>query len=173
MRLGTPRNPAIVLLLCFLTCGLYYFYLVYVISAETRDFLGETEINMEPGLEVLLTLVTFGLWNIYWDYRMGKRMAQMCRMVGLPATDNAILYLVLDLLGVGIINALLEQDTLNRIWKAAQFGPGPQGLSPQNPPPGPSWPAQPPNPQSNSEPQSWHSSSPNQTPRQPRPPRQK
>jgi len=153
MRLGTPRDPALTLILIFLTCGLYYLYFIYVTSQETQEFLGEQEYS--PGVEVLLSIVTCGLWNIYWDYRIGKRSAEMCGRVGLPATDNSTLYLILDLVGfggfssLGIINPVLQQDLLNRIWKAAMTGPPPPSASPS------SWPPPPDNPQ---------------TPRQPRPP---
>ncbi len=149
MRLGTPRDPALTLVLILLTCGIYYLYFIYVVSEETQEFLGEPDIS--PGVEVLLSLLTCGLWNIYWDYRMGKRAALMCERVGLPITDNSVLYLVLDLVGVGgfaslgLANPVLQQDTLNRIWKAAMTGP----------PPPASWPPPPEN---------------YQTPRQPRPP---
>ena len=153
MRLGTPRDPALTLILIFLTCGLYYLYFIYVTSQETQEFLGEQEYS--PGVEVLLSIVTCGLWNIYWDYRIGKKSAEMCGRVGLPATDNSTLYLILDLVGfggftsLGIINPVLQQDLLNRIWKAAMTGPPPPSASPS------SWPPPPENPQ---------------TPRQPRPP---
>ncbi|MDQ2686986.1 MAG: DUF4234 domain-containing protein [Armatimonadota bacterium] len=150
MQLGTRRDPALVLVLILLTCGLYYFYFIYKVSQETQDFLGEPDVS--PGVDVLLSLVTCGLWNIYWDYKMGKRMAQMCTRVGLPVTDNALLYLVLDLLGfggfasLGLVNPILQQDTLNRIWQAAMTGPPPS-----------------------SAPEIWPPA-PTPTPRQPRPP---
>ena len=128
MRLGTPRDPALTLVLIFLTCGIYYLYFIYVVSRETSEFLGESDIS--PGVEVLLSLVTCGLWNIYWDYRIGKRIAEMAARAELPPTDNAVLYLVLDLAGfggfasLGLINPVLQQDSLNRIWRAAQSGSG-------------------------------------------------
>ena len=192
MRLGHPRSPVLVLLFTFLTCGLYYLWIIYIISSETKDFLGETEINVSPAAEVLLTIVTFGIWDVYWDYRMGKRMALMCRRVGLPITDNAVLYLVLDLVGVGFINIVLQQDTLNRVWKAAQTGAQPQAAaawppppgaygSGGNPPSGSSAPYAPPTPTAtpatssdtdSSEPQTWYSSS-GKAPRKPRPPLKK
>lgn len=183
MRLGNPRNPVLVLLFTFLTCGLYYLWIIYAISAETRDFLGETEINVSPGAEVLLTIITFGIWDFYWDYRMGKRMALMCQRVGLPVTDNAVLYLVLDLVGVGFINIVLQQDTLNRVWKAAQTGGSwPTQYASWPPAPGayPSSSYAPPTPQQTSpssdtpgsETQAWYSSS-GKTPRTPRPPLKK
>ena len=151
MRLGTPRDPALTLVLILLTCGIYYLYFIYVVSEETQEFSGERDVV--PGLEVLLSIITCGLYNIYWDYKIGKRVAEMCGQVGLPITDNAVIYLVLDLVGfggfgsLGLVNPVLQQDSLNRIWKAAMTGP---------PPDADAWPP-PPNP--------------TPTPRQPRPPR--
>ena len=128
MRLGTPRSPGLTLLLILLTCGIYYLYFIYVVSRETQEFLDEPDTS--PGLELLLCLLTCGLYNIYWDYKMGKRIAQMCVRVGLPPTDNAVLYLVLDLIGaggfasLGLLNPLLQQESLNRVWRAAENGSG-------------------------------------------------
>lgn len=152
MQLGKPRDPALTLVFILLTCGIYYLYFIYVVSQETQDFLEERDLS--PGLEVLLSIVTCGLWNIYWDYKMGKRIAEMCLHAGLPVTDNAVLYLILDLVGIGgfasigLLNPILQQDSLNRIWKAAMT----------NSPDPNSWPP-PPN------------SGYNSGPRQPRPPR--
>ena len=128
MRLGTPLSPGLTLLLILLTCGIYYLYFIYVTSQETQDFL--EEVDTSPGLEVLLCVLTCGLYNIYWDYKMGKRIAEMCVRVGLPPTDNAVLYLVLDLIGaggfasLGLLNPVLQQESLNRVWRAAEDGSG-------------------------------------------------
>lgn len=140
MRQGTPRDPALTLVLILLTCGIYYLYFIYKVSEETQDFLGEPDIS--PGVEVLLSVLTCGLWNIYWDYRMGKRIAEMSLRAGLPPTDNAVLYLVLDLAGaggflsLGLINPILQQDGLNRVWNAAGSGP-PPNAAPNSWPPAP------------------------------------
>jgi len=141
MQLGTRRDPALVLILILLTCGIYYLYFIYKTSQEAADFLGEADYS--PGTEVLLSVLTCGFWNIYWDYRMGKRIARMSARVGLPPTDNSLLYLILDLLGVGgfasvgIINPVLQQDGLNRVWQAAMAGP------PDDPPDPAAWPPPP------------------------------
>ncbi len=146
MRLGTPRDPALTLVLILLTCGIYYLYFIYVVSEETQEFLGERDTS--PAIEVLLSVLTCGLYNVYWDYKIGKRIAEMCGRVGLPATDNSVLYLILDLVGfggfgsLGLLNPILQQDGLNRVWKAAMTGPPDPGSWPP-PPAGPSTPRQP------------------------------
>jgi len=147
MRLGTPRDPALTLVLILLTCGIYYLYFIYVVSEETQEFLGERDTS--PAVEVLLSVLTCGIYNVYWDYKIGKRVAEMCSRVGLPATDNSVLHLILDLVGVGgfgglgLINPILQQDSLNRIWKAAMTGPPPDPGAWPPPPAGPSTPRQP------------------------------
>jgi len=147
MRLGTPRDPALTLVLILLTCGIYYLYFIYVVSEETQEFLDERDTS--PAVEVLLSVLTCGIYNVYWDYKIGKRVAEMCGRVGLPATDNSVLYLILDMVGVGgfgglgLINPILQQDSLNRVWKAAMTGPPPDHGAWPPPPAGPSTPRQP------------------------------
>jgi hypothetical protein len=118
MRIGERREPALVLLFSIISCGIYYLYYIYKVSEEISIFQGRYDYS--PGTEILLTLVTCGIWNCFWDYRVGKRIAEMNVWVGLPPSDNSILYLILDLLGLGLINGLIQQDALNRIWLAAQ-----------------------------------------------------
>lgn len=116
-QLGERREPGIVLLLTIVTCGIYYFIYLYKASEEIEAFTGE--VDTSPTLEVVLSILTCGLYTIYWDYKTAKKIARMQQQVGLPSNDNAILYLVLNLLGVGFVNALIQQGHLNSIWDAA------------------------------------------------------
>jgi len=123
MRIGTRREPGLVLLLSLLTCGIYYIYWVYKVSGEVQDFLGEPD--TPPVVELLLTALTCGLYLFYWDWKMAEKIATMQARVGLPSTNNALLYLVLNLLGagpiggLGLIVPLIEQGHLNDVWRAA------------------------------------------------------
>ena len=49
MRLGTRREPALVLVLILLTCGIYYLYFIYKASQEMDDFLGESRLSARHG----------------------------------------------------------------------------------------------------------------------------
>ncbi len=126
MRIGTRREPALVLLFIVLTCGIYYIYWVYKVSGEVQDFLGEPD--TPPAVELLLTALTCGLYLFYWDWKTAEKIAQMQARVGLPVTNNAVLFLVLDILGagpvagLGLIVPLIEQGHLNDIWRAAANG---------------------------------------------------
>ena len=126
MRIGTRREPALVLLFSLLTCGIYYIYWVYKVSGEVQDFLGEPD--TAPVVELVLTALTCGLYLFYWDWKTAEKIARMEARVGLPATNNAVLYLVFNILGAGPIGGLglivpmIEQGHLNDIWRAASNG---------------------------------------------------
>jgi len=113
---GSIRDPAIVLILTLVTCGIYYLYWIYTVSVETRNYTGEPD--TDPGLEVVLSVITCYMYTIYWDYKMAKKLAFMQSTVALPVTDNAILYLVLNFLGLGFLPMLIQQGHLNEIWRA-------------------------------------------------------
>lgn len=114
---GERIDPGMVLLFSLLTCGIYYFWWIAKVSDETQKFLNEPDTS--PTVEVILTLVTCGIYNLYWDYKMAKKIARMQAMVGLTPTDNAVLYLVLNLVGLGILNPLMQQGHLNDVWLRA------------------------------------------------------
>jgi len=111
---GERRDPALVLVFTLLTCGIYYWFWLYRVSEETQRYLNEPDTS--PAIEVLLCFVTCGLYIFYWDYKQAQKIARMLQSVGLPPTDNGVLYLVLNLIGLGFINAMIEQGHLNDVW---------------------------------------------------------
>ena len=114
-KLGTRREPGLVLLFGILTFGLYYLWWIHEASRETQEYLGEPDTS--PVLEVLLTICTFGIYIFFWDWKMGQKLYRMQQMAGVPnPADNSILYLILNLCLLGIINSMLEQGHLNDIW---------------------------------------------------------
>ena len=139
MTIGTYRSPILVLLLCFVTCGLYYFYYMYAVTDEVNRYTGRNE--QSPMGDIFLTILTCGAWDIYWDYRIGKRTADMCRSAGITPIDNAVLYVVLDVVGVGLLNVYFQQDLLNKVWAARPPYGGSDYQAPHPdaypPPPGP------------------------------------
>lgn len=124
MRNGTQRSPVSVLILILLTCGLYYFWWAYTTSREIDEYLGESDIP--PIVHLLLLIFTGTLWWFVWDILTARRIARMQARAGLPAKDNSILYLILNLLGagpvagLGVLVALLQQSDLNAIYAAGQ-----------------------------------------------------
>jgi len=119
MYRGERREPAVVLLLSLVTCGLYGLWSHYKVAGEIQEALGRTG-ELSPGTEVLLIIITCGIYGIYWWYKYGKLVAELRQQRGLPPNDNAILYLLLVVFaGIGgLINPMLMQGDLNRVWEA-------------------------------------------------------
>ena len=103
--------------------GLYFYYWVYCMSKETKEFLGDDSIN--PGMEVVLCLITCGIYTIYWYYKYGKLQLDMGSRAGLPDAGNSILYLVLAILGLSIISMAIMQNQQNVIWDNSYYRPNP------------------------------------------------
>ena len=57
----------------------------------------------------LFSILTCGIYGIYWMYKMGERLD---RVTG--KSNTGIMYIILSLVGLGIVSYSLMQDTLNK-----------------------------------------------------------
>ena len=60
-----------------------------------------------------LTLVTCGIYGFYWAYMMGKAAYTIKSQRNLPASDSSVVYLILQIFGLGIIVYALAQNEIN------------------------------------------------------------
>src|SRR5215470_16219636 len=91
---GKVENPTTVLILGFVTCGLYPLYWMWLRTKEVNDYLGEQRIN---AMFVLL-----------------KSLPDMQKKAGLEAKDELVLHLVLFLF-ISPVGMYLFQQKLNEI----------------------------------------------------------
>lgn len=108
------RNIAVAIILTIVTCGIYGIYWFIVLTDDARLASGDQQAP-SGGIAFLLTLVTCGIYGIYWAYKMGKTLVMAKQKAGLNAEDNSVLYLILQLFGLGIINYALMQNELNQL----------------------------------------------------------
>lgn len=108
------RNIAVSIILSIITCGIYAIYWFIVLTDEAKDASG-SESATSGGIAFLLTLVTCGIYGYYWAYKMGETISTAKSKNGLEANSNSILYLILQLLGLGIVNYAIMQNDLNAI----------------------------------------------------------
>lgn len=103
------RNIAVAIVLSIITCGLYSIYWMIKINDEALELSGEN--GTSGGMVFLLTLITCGIYGYYWAYKMG-----VCtdKIKGTPNGNTGILYIVLSLIGFGIVNYALIQDAINK-----------------------------------------------------------
>lgn len=118
------RNIAVAIILTIVTCGIYGLYWFVVISDDVKEYSNDSEM-MSGGVALLLTIVTCGIFGFYWAYKLGKNMFSAQQMNNLPATDNSVLYLILELFGLGIIVWAIIQNDLNTITRTKK------GVAPQ------------------------------------------
>lgn len=107
------RDILITILLSFITCGIYSIVWFCTLTDDCGKASGDKSIT---GItSILLTFVTCGIYYFYWCYQMGKRIATAQTKRNLPVTDNSTLYLILSLLGRGIVVEILIQTELNNL----------------------------------------------------------
>jgi hypothetical protein len=108
---GKVENPTTVLILGFVTCGLYPLYWMWLRTKEVNDYLGEQRINpmfVFPGC-VCFPVVLYAM------FLMLKSLPDMQKKAGLEAKDELVLHLVLFLF-VSPVGMYLFQQKLNEIW---------------------------------------------------------
>jgi len=107
------RSIVAVLLLTFITCGIYTFFWMYLTRDEVKNYLKDASI--EPGLEVLLTILCFP-YTYYWLYKCSKDIVKAEVKAGVAApADNALLNIVLAAFGLFPVCMLIIQSQLNTI----------------------------------------------------------
>lgn len=106
------RNIAMVIILSFITCGIYGIYWFVKVTDEAKQL--SSADNASGGLAFVYTLITCGIYTIYWNYKMGKNMYEAGQKYGINIEDNSVIYLVLSLFGLGIVSECLMQNDLNK-----------------------------------------------------------
>lgn len=109
------RDIAVSVILSIITCGIYGIYWFICLTDEVNA--ASNEKDTTGGVAFLLTLVTCGIYGIYWAYRIGQKLVVAAKNENRTISDNSIIYLVLQLFGLGIINYCLIQNELNHLEK--------------------------------------------------------
>jgi len=95
----TKRDFIVVMLLTIVTCGIYWFYYIYVTTGDLNQMAGDDGQTQDPTTVVLLSIVTCGLYSIYWYYKQGNRMQNMGAAQGIRIDENGTSYLMWIILG--------------------------------------------------------------------------
>lgn len=107
------RNIATCLILTIFTCGIYG--IVWFITITDDIGYASDDQSISGGMALLLTIVTCGIYGIYWSYKMGKLVYEAKLDRNMRASDNSVLYLILELVGLGIVTRCMLQSELNDI----------------------------------------------------------
>lgn len=111
----TKRNLATSIILSIVTCGIYSLYWLVVITDDTNNAVNDSQ-GTSGGITLLLSIVTCGIYGIYWAYKQGEKLDNARYMRGISGAGNSnILFLILQIFGLGIVNYIIMQDILNKI----------------------------------------------------------
>jgi len=126
----TQRNPVVVVILSALTLSIYAFYWLFVTTEELKKSTGDE--RLDPMVDLLLSVVTFGLWGVYAAWRNAGIVHGELRERGVEHEDRSLLiagfgaatYFVGFSWLVGM--ALLQEDfnALARTETASALGAG-------------------------------------------------
>jgi hypothetical protein len=100
-------------ILTLITCGIYGIYWFIVLTNDVGHLSGDT--SFSGGKHFLLILVTCGIWSFVWSYQLGKNIAEAQERHGVRVSDNALLYVVLNLFSLWIVNYALAQSEVNKL----------------------------------------------------------
>ena len=73
-------------------------------------------LSLSLALALVFSLITCGIYSIYWAYKMGEKLDQARAERGVPTGSQAILYLILSIVGLEIVAWALMQSELNRYY---------------------------------------------------------
>jgi len=108
------REIVVNIVLSIVTCGIYAIIWFINMADDVNRICNDEKSNQSGGTVFLLTLVTCGIYGIIWFYQVGGRMYRAGQKYGMPISDNGTLYLILEIVGLGIVNYCLLQSDLNK-----------------------------------------------------------
>ncbi len=105
--MGTNRNIALCVVLSIITCGIYGIYWFICLHNDMNEIV-QDDYQTSGGMAILLTIVTCNIYGWFWAYKMGQKMDTLK-----PGGNHAILFIVLQIFGLGIVNYCILQDAIN------------------------------------------------------------
>lgn len=109
------RSIPLYLVLSIITCGIFGLYW-YVTLVDDLNTAVNQQDDTSGIMVLILTLVTCGIYGLYWMYKAGDKVSLLQqRSSGYSDSNLNILYLIVSLLGLGIVNYALIQNELNKV----------------------------------------------------------
>ncbi len=107
------RNIALCIIFSIITGGIYALYWFVCLTNDANQESGQTDAT-KGGVALLLTIVTCGIYGWFWAYKMGEKVDIIKSRNGQPSGNSSILFLLLQILGLGIVAYAIMQDTINK-----------------------------------------------------------
>lgn len=108
------KNIALAVVLSLVTCGIYGIYWFISLTNDVNN-IDQQEKSTSGGMAFLFTLVTCGIYTFYWMFKQGERIDRAANARGIESSNSSILYIVLTVVGLGIVAYCLMQDKINKM----------------------------------------------------------
>ncbi|MDR3313668.1 MAG: DUF4234 domain-containing protein, partial [Oscillospiraceae bacterium] len=108
------KSVGLCMLFSFITFGIYSIFWIHQLCKKLRLLAGESPVC--GGEVALILFVPF--YSLYWLHTRGKKLHEAANRCGVPLGDNSMMFLVLGILGLGIVAYALMQNDLNTAAKA-------------------------------------------------------
>lgn len=108
------RNIGLCIVLTIVTCGIYGIYWFIKLTDEV-NVLARVEAPTSGGLAFVLTIVTCGIYGFYWAYKQGEKIDFVKSERNIPSSNTGVLYLILQIFGLGIVAYALMQSEINQL----------------------------------------------------------
>lgn len=105
------RNIVTAIILSIITCGIYMIYWAIMLAKEAVS----VNDSNDNGLVEILLMIFLPFLGFFLAE---QKLAKGCAAKGIAHNDNSILYLILGLVGLGIVNFAMMQNDLNKIVDA-------------------------------------------------------
>ncbi len=102
------RNLVSCILLTIVTCGIYGIYWTIMLAREAVSV-------KDPADSALLEIVLMLFLPFVGIFLVEKKFAEGCAARGIAHNDNSVVYLILGLLGLGIVGMCMLQNDLNKL----------------------------------------------------------
>ena len=112
-----PRSIALDVLLTIVTCGLYYFYWLYVLARNINTIEQSKGIytSTSPGMVVILSIVTCNIYGLFFYWKAGKTVAGLTTRQGYRIDNDAFVLVLLSFLGLSVVSNAILENNLNDI----------------------------------------------------------
>lgn len=105
------RNIVTAIILSIITCGIYMIYWAIMLAKEAVS----VNDSNDNGLVEILLMIFLPFLGFFLAE---QKFAKGCAAKGIAHNDNSILYLILGLVGFGIVNFAMMQNDLNKFVDA-------------------------------------------------------
>ena len=107
------RNVVLGIIFAFITCGIYSIYWYANMVDDINALTGQTD-RQSGVMTVILTICTCGIYGLVWMYRTGQDIDNLYVQKGEASGSRSMLYLILGIIGLGIVDYALIQSEINK-----------------------------------------------------------